>query len=107
MKILVFAKRHGQVPTEAMQPHFNAEVQAIWDLYAQGICREFYARADQPGAPVLAIECETVEAAQKALAKLPLVELNMIDLELIPLASFTNLARLFEPRDEKVPVLER
>lgn len=101
MKILVLAKRHGEVPVEAMQPHFEAEVQAIWELYAQGICREFYTRADQSGAAVLTVESDSIPAAQKALAKLPLVELKMIDLDLIPLAPFTNLARLFQA--EKQP----
>ncbi len=102
MKILVLARRHGEVPVEAMQPHFTAEVQAIWDLYEQGVCREFYTRADQQGAAILFIESETVESAKKALAKLPLVELNMIELDFIPLAPFTNLARLFQPGEEPV-----
>ncbi len=107
MKILVLAKRHGQVPTEAMQPHFAAEVQAIWDLYARGIVREFYTRADQPGAAILTVESETVPAAERALATLPLVELNLIDLDLIPLAPFTNLQRLFQSTEEKAPVAAR
>src|SRR5512135_3752931 len=103
MKILVLARRHGEVPVEAMQPHFTAEVRAIWDLYAQGICREFYTRADQPGAAILFLENESVESARKALAALPLVEHGMIDLDLIPLAPFTNLARLFQDKEEPVP----
>ncbi len=103
MKILAFARRHGDTPIEAMQPHFTEEVKAIWDLYAQGVCREFYTRADQPGAAILFVEAETVESARRALAGLPLVELGMIDIELIPLAPFTNLERLFEAKREPVP----
>ena len=49
MKILVLPRRRAGVAVEAFQPHVTAEIQAVWDLYAQGICREFYARADQPG----------------------------------------------------------
>ena len=96
MKILVLAKRREAVPLEQMRPHFKAEVEAVWDLYAQGIVREFYTRADQGGPAILTVESETVEAAQKALAKLPLVELKMIDLDLIPLAPFNNLTQLFQ-----------
>jgi hypothetical protein len=106
MKILVLARRHDQVPVEEMQPHFQAEVQAIWDLYSQGICREFYTRADQPGAAVLTVECATTEVARQALAKLPLVKLNMIDLDLIPLAPFTNLTRLFQAANEPARAYE-
>jgi hypothetical protein len=97
MEILVLAKRRPQIPLEAMQPHFQAEVKAIWDLYSQGVCREFHTRADQPGAAVLTLEAASPEAARQTLAKLPLVELNMIDFDMIPLAPFTNLTRLFQP----------
>lgn len=103
MKILVLAKRHGETPVEEMRPHFAAEVQAIWDLYTEGICREFYTRADQPGAAILFVEAASVESAKKALARLPLVERNLIDLDLIPLAPFTNLEHLFENKKEAVP----
>jgi len=95
MKILVLPKRRPDVPLEAYQPHVTAEIQAVWDLYTQGVCREFYARADQPGPVVLALECANIEAAQAALATLPMVELGLLDFDLIPLAPFTHLAQLF------------
>ena len=95
MKILVLAKGRG-APAESIQPHITAEIKAVWDLYTQGICREFYARADQPGPAVLLVESASVEDAKKALAKLPLVAQNLIDLDLIPLAPFTGFARLFQ-----------
>ena len=96
MKILVLAKRREAIPLEQMRPHFKAEVEAVWDLYTRGIVREFYTRADQGGPAILTVESETVESAQNALAKLPLVELKMIDLDLIPLAPFSNLNQLFQ-----------
>ncbi len=107
MKILVLARRHGQVPIEELQPHFAAEVQAIWDLYAQGVIREFYTRADQPGAAILFVEAETVASARQVLAALPLVERQMIDLDFIPLAPFTNLERLFQSQQAPEPVYAR
>jgi hypothetical protein len=97
MKILVLARRHEGVPLDDLRPHFKAEVEAVWDLYNQGIVREFYTRADQGGPAILMIESETIETAQQALAGLPLVEREMIDLDLIPLAPFSNLTQLFQP----------
>jgi hypothetical protein len=99
MKILVLPRRREGVPLEAMQPHFTAEVQAVWDLYAQGVVRELFTRADQPGAAILTIESPSVEEAKQALAKLPLVAMNMLDLDFIPLAPFTNLSRLFQSQN--------
>lgn len=96
MKIIVLAKRREEVPNEAIQPHVREEIQAVWDLYMQGACREFYTRADQPGPAILMVEYASVEAAKKSLANLPLVALHMIDLELIPLAPFVGIERLFQ-----------
>jgi hypothetical protein len=107
MKILAFAKRNGKASVEEMQTYFQAEVQGLWDLYSQGFLREFYARADQPGAPILAVEAESVESARKALARLPLVERGLIDLDLIPLAPYTNLAMAFQVAEPAVPAQHR
>ncbi len=96
MKILVLAQRHTDVSLDQMRPHFKSEIEAVWRLYTQGIVREFYTRADNGGPAILTVEAETIEAAQKALAGLPLVEKNMIDLDLIPLAPFNNLNLLFQ-----------
>jgi len=96
MKIIVLAKRREEVPNQEIQPHVRAEIQAVWDLYMQGTCREFYTRADQPGPAILMVEYPSVEDAKKSLATLPLVALHMIDLELIPLAPFAGIERLFQ-----------
>src|SRR6266487_1626568 len=72
------------------------EIQAVWELYAQGICREFYTRANEPGRVVLMFESASVEAAKEALATLPFARLHLIDFDVIPLAPFTGLALLFQ-----------
>ncbi len=96
MKILVFAQRRQDVSFEQIQPFINAEVEAVWNLYTRGFVREFYTRADNGGPAILAVESESIEAAQKALAALPMVERNLLDLELIPLAPFKSLEHLFQ-----------
>lgn len=96
MKILAFAQRRTGVTLDEMRPHFKEEVEAVWNLYTQGIVREFYTRADNGGPAILAVEAESVDDAWKTLAKLPLVELKMLDLDLVPLAPFTGLNHLFE-----------
>ena len=96
MKIIVLAQRSAQVTLEQMRPHFQAEVQAVWDLYLQGVVREFYTRADEGGPAILTVESEDVDAARKALARLPLVEMNMLELDFIPLAPFKSLSHLFQ-----------
>ena len=96
MKILVIAQRRPEVSFEQIRPLINAEVEAVWRLYTQGFVREFYTRADNGGPAILAVESESIEAAWKALAELPLVEQKLLDLELIPLAPFKSLEHLFQ-----------
>src|SRR5215472_12107576 len=73
MKILVMPKPRQGVPPEELQRHAAEEIRAVWDLYARGICREFYTRLSEPGRVVLMFECASVEEAQAALAALPFV----------------------------------
>ncbi len=101
MKILVMPKPIEGVSREELLQHATAEIQAVWELYAQGICREFYTRANDPGRVVLMFESASVEAAKEALAALPFAQLHLIDFDVIPLAPFTGLARLFQAPTEE------
>lgn len=96
MRLLVMPKLQPGVQVERLIPHRGAEIQAVWDLYAQGICREFYGRADAPGAVILMLERESVEAARDALATLPFARLHLIDFDIYPLTPFVGLRELFQ-----------
>ena len=96
MKMLVLPKPIEGVSREELLQHAVEEIQAVWELYAQGICREFYTRANEPGRVVLMFESASVEEAREALATLPFAQLHLIDFDVIPLAPFTGLARLFQ-----------
>lgn len=96
MKILVMPKPIPGIPREDLLKHAPDEVRAIWILYEQGICREFYTRVNEPGRVVLMLECASVEAAQEVLATLPFARLRLIDFDVIPLGPFNGLAQLFQ-----------
>jgi hypothetical protein len=95
MKILVMPKPLEGASREALQQHAAEEIRAVWDLYAKGIVREYYTRTDEPGRVVLILECASVEAANEALATLPFARLHLIAFDVIPLAPFAGLSRLF------------
>jgi hypothetical protein len=46
-------------------------------------------------------ESESVEAAKEVIATLPFAKLHLIDFDLIPLAPFTGLSRLFQAAGEE------
>ena len=94
MKILVMPKPIEGVSREEMLPHAPAEIQAVWQLYKQGIVREFYTRANEAGRVVLVLESASEEEAREALSVLPFVQLHLIDFDFIPLAPFFGLENL-------------
>jgi hypothetical protein len=98
MKILVMPKPIEGVSREEMLRHAQAEIQAVWELYKQGIVREFYTRANETGRVVLVLESASEEAAKDALSSLPFVQLHLIDFDIIPLGPFYGLENLSAPR---------
>jgi hypothetical protein len=98
MKILVLPKPIEGVAREEMLRHAPAEIQAVWELYKQGIVREFYTRANEAGRVVLILESASAEAARNALATLPFAQLHLIDFDIIPLAPFFGLENLSTAR---------
>lgn len=102
MKILVMPKPREGVVVESLQQHAAEEVRAVWDLYAQGVCREFYVRVAEPGRVILMFECASVAAAHEALATLPFARLHLIDFDVIPLAPFSGISRLFQPQTQEL-----
>lgn len=95
MQIIVLPKTLAGASREDISKYASAEIRAVWKLYEQGICREFYTRLDKPGV-VLILECASVEAAQEALSTLPFAQLPLIDFDLIPLGPYRSFVQLFQ-----------
>ncbi len=70
------------------------EAMAVWALYKKHFIRELYFRKDKSSA-ILMLECESVEEAEKTLARLPLVKEKLIYFEIIPLVAYPGFERLF------------
>jgi muconolactone delta-isomerase len=94
MKILALEMEVPDIPDEAFEPHLRNEAARAWELQQAGVLRELYFRDDRHEA-VLVLECETLRAAEEALATLPLVQKGLIRFELIPLRPYPGFARLF------------
>jgi hypothetical protein len=95
MKILAIEKDTEGVTDEDFQPHMKAEAMRAWELCQSGVFREMYfSKSDNP-VVVIMMECDSVEAAKKALGTLPLVKAGLISFELMPLVAYPGFARLF------------
>jgi muconolactone delta-isomerase len=94
MKILALEKETPGVAGDQFKPHLRAEAARVWELYQAGILREIYFSQDEHTA-VLILECADAAEARQVLNSLPLVKEGLISFQVIPLAPYSGLARLF------------
>lgn len=94
MKLLAMEVEQPGTSPEAFRPHLRDEAKAVWELYVSGVVREAYFRTDRHTA-LLILECQDEDHARAVLASLPLVRHNLIRFEIIPLAAYSGLERLF------------
>ena len=95
MKILALEKELKNARTIDFRKNARAEAKALWQLYLNGIVREFYFQKDENLA-VLILETKNKQAAKKELSKLPFVNKKLIEFELIPLKPYPSFKRLFK-----------
>jgi hypothetical protein len=94
MKILAILRPpDGTDPRDALMKHVRQELNALWDLYRDGLVREMYSPVG-PGA-ILILEAESVAEANERLAELPLLSNQIMGLELIEMHPFSALQMLF------------
>jgi len=95
MRIIALEKELSNARTIDFRKNAKAEAKALWQLYLSGIVREFYFRKENKLA-VLILEAKNKEEAKKTLNKLPYVNKNLIEFELIPLKPYPGFQRLFK-----------
>lgn len=97
MKILAISRNIEGAVQEMNFGLFEQEIKDVWQLYAEGFIREFYAKANEHGV-VLVLECENTDEAQKRLQELPFVSSGIIEFEYIPIEHFSLLSILFKEK---------
>ena len=90
MQFLTISRRRtAEFPPEAFTPDLLArEGQRVRQLYACGILRQIWKRADTPGASIL-WEAATESEVQAAIESLPIYQAGMLEIQaLIPLEPY-------------------
>jgi len=90
MQFLTISRRRTtEFPPEAFTPDLLArEGQRVRQLYASGILRQIWRRADTPGASIL-WEAATESEVQAAIESLPIYQAGMLEIQaLIPLEPY-------------------
>ncbi len=92
MQFLAITRRRTEAFTEEQfLEQLGAEGIRARELYAHGVFRAIYSRGDIPGA-VLLIEAEDLAGAQAAMDSLPFKQLEMMDVEIVPLKPYRGFA---------------
>jgi hypothetical protein len=94
MKIIAFDRFRPGVTMETIQPLLAEEVANVWNLWKQGVVRENYARADEPGV-VIVFELESVAAAQALVAEFPMTKAGYLEWFYLPLMAPVMLESQF------------
>jgi len=96
VQMIALEHERRALPINDAETILRAEARALWALQQEGFVRAAYFRADRKEA-VLLLEAQSVDESQAMLNRLPLVEGEYIQFELIPLVPYDGFARLFEP----------
>ena len=94
MQFVSIARRRTESFTEdEFAPLLEPEAERLRALYAAGKVRAAWSREDVPGA-VLLLECDNHRDAEAVVASLPLVQHEMLEVQIIPMRGY----RGFGPR---------
>jgi hypothetical protein len=102
MKFLALEHENPGATSERFQALLKDEARCVWELQQSGTLREIYFHAEEHTA-ILMLECAHTEEARQQLATLLLVRAGLIDFDLIPLAPYDGLARLFVHPTDGLP----
>jgi muconolactone delta-isomerase len=92
MQFLAITRRRVDDFTEAQfAEHLPAEGARARELYAAGVVREIHSRGDIPGA-VLLVEAADLAEAKAAVGSLPFAQLEMMDVDYVPLKPYRGFA---------------
>jgi hypothetical protein len=94
MEFLMIARgRAGNAP-EQIQAVGNAESQKVWEYYSTGKVRLMYYFANHKGA-VMMLNVDNYDEAIALANSFPMAVAGLVDMEVIELAPYTGLERLF------------
>lgn len=94
MRVIAYDRFKPGVTMKTIQPLLEEEVANVWRLWKEGIVRENYARADEPGV-VIVFEVKSVDEAKSYVANFPMTRAGYLDWEYIPLMAPVMLESQF------------
>jgi len=92
----MIARGRAGTPSEQIQAIGKAESQKVWEYYSTGKVRLMYYFANRKGA-VMMLNADSHDEAIALANSFPMAEAGLVEMEVIELAPYTGLERLFNP----------
>jgi hypothetical protein len=94
MKFLALEKEVEGVNWDLQKHILEKEAKHVYNLYAAGIIREIYFSETKNA--VIILECASMTEARNVVQSFPLVENNLIEIDVIELHPYSGYSRLFK-----------
>lgn len=97
-KVLAIGTLKAPLTPEQMAEIMPHEVPATVELYLGGVIEQLYSRQDGKG-PLFVLNTGSIEVAQEATGKLPLVRAKLLEFDFIELGPLRPLRLLLKPSE--------
>ncbi len=106
MRVIAYDRFKSGVTMEQIRPYLPEEVSNVWRLWKEGIVRENYSRADEPGV-VIIFEVPDVDTARTYTNDFPLSKAGMLEWSFIALQIPLPIETLFREGLDLNPPYDR
>lgn len=94
MQFLVMARIAQGIPMDKVLPYIKPEAEKVWEYYQTDLIRSIHYITDMSGA-VMMLEADNLESVRSAMDNLPMVQNQVLDIEIFPLKPYMGLETLF------------
>ena len=94
MKVIAYDRFKPGVTLETIRPLLAEETAHAWRLWKQGVIRENYATADQPGV-VIVFEVADAAEARRHLDEFPMTKAGLLEWHCVPVTAPLPLEAMF------------
>ena len=94
MQFLALSRRLEGTTPERLAPLATDEARVAWQLHAEGLLRSVHLCPERPGSAIV-LECASIDDAQAALQRLPMVRAGLIAFDVSRMLPYTGWAALF------------